>query len=275
VAVGSTNSQTIQIGNTGTSVLTITQASVAGTGFSTTGLTLPVSINPGQSTTFNAQYQPATAGAGSGSITLVSNAANSPTVLSLTGTGVAATQTLSFSTNTVSFGNVDTGTSSTQWVTVTDSGNSNVLISKIAASGAGYSLNGASVPVTLTPSQKLTFSVIFSPTVAGSVSGSVTIASNAAGSPGTISLSGSGVLSVPHTVNLAWTPSTSTVSDYNVYRSTTSGTGYTKLSGSPVSVVSYTDSSVVNGTTYYYVTTAVDSSGTESGYSNEAVAVIP
>jgi fibronectin type 3 domain-containing protein len=107
------------------------------------------------------------------------------------------------------------------------------------------------------------------------VSGSVTIASNAAGSPGTISLSGSGVLSVPHTVNLAWTPSTSTVSDYNVYRSTTSGTGYTKLSGSPVSVVSYTDSSVVNGTTYYYVTTAVDSSGTESGYSNEAVAVIP
>src|SRR6266403_75664 len=125
VAVGSTNSQTIQIGNTGTSVLTITQASVAGTGFSTTGLTLPVSINPGQSTTFNAQYQPATAGAGSGSITLVSNAANSPTVLSLTGTGVAATQTLSFSTNTVSFGNVDTGTSSTQWVTVTDSGNSN------------------------------------------------------------------------------------------------------------------------------------------------------
>ena len=275
VAVGSTNSQTIQIGNTGTSVLTITQASVAGTGFSTTGLTLPVSINPGQSTTFNAQYQPATAGAGSGSITLVSNAANSPTVLSLTGTGVAATQTLSFSTNTVSFGNVDTGTSSTQWVTVTDSGNSNVLISKIAASGAGYSLNGASVPVTLTPSQKLTFSVIFSPTVAGSVSGSVTIASNAAGSPGTISLSGSGVLSVPHTVNLAWTPSTSTVSDYNVYRSTTSGTGYTKLGGSPVSVVSYTDSSVVNGTTYYYVTTAVDSSGTESGYSNEAVAVIP
>ena len=34
-------------------------------------------------------------------------------------------------------------------------------------------------------------------------------------------------------------------------------------------------SSVVNGTTYYYVTTAVDGTGAESSYSNEAVAVIP
>jgi fibronectin type 3 domain-containing protein len=60
-----------------------------------------------------------------------------------------------------------------------------------------------------------------------------------------------------------------------VYRSTTSGSGYAKLTGSLVSVVNYTDPSVVNGTTYYYVTTAVDGSGNESTYSNEAVAVIP
>jgi TolB protein len=39
--------------------------------------------------------------------------------------------------------------------------------------------------------------------------------------------------------------------------------------------VNYTDSSVQNGTTYYYVTTAVDSSGNESTYSNEASANIP
>ena len=275
VTVGSTNSQTIQVTNTGSAVLTITQASVTGTGFSTTGLTLPLSINPGLSSTFNAQYQPAAAGAASGSITIVSNAATSPSVISLTGTGVAATQILSLSTNTVSFGNIDTGTSSTQTVTVTNTGNSNVQISQIAASGTGYSLSGAGVPVTLTPSQKLTFSVIFAPTVTGAVSGSVTITSNATGSPATITLSGSGVVPVPHTVSLSWTASTSTVSGYNVYRSTTSGTGYTKLTGSLVSVVSYTDSTVVNGTTYYYVTTAVDSSGNESTYSNEAVAAIP
>ena len=275
VTVGATNSQTIQVTNSGNAVLTVTQANVTGTGFSTTGLTLPLSINPGLSSTFNAQYQPASAGSASGSITIVSNAATSPNVVALTGTGVAASQILSLSTNSVSFGNVNTGTNSTQTVTVTNTGNSNVQISQIAASGAGFSLSGAGAPVTLTPSQKLTISVIFSPTVTGPASGSVTITSNATGSPATISLSGSGVVSVPHTVSLSWTASTSVVSGYNVYRSTTSGTGYTKLTGSLVSAVSYTDSTVVNGTTYYYVTTAVDSSGNESTNSNEAVAVIP
>jgi hypothetical protein len=275
VTVGAANSQTIQVTNTGNAVLTITQANVTGTGFSTTGLTLPLSINPGLSSTFNAQYQPAAAGAASGSIAIVSNAATSPNVVALTGTGVVATQILSLSTNTVSFGNVNTGTSSTQTVTVTNTGNSNVQVSQIAASGAGYSLSGVSVPVTLTPSQKLTISVIFAPTGAGSVSGSVTITSNATGSPATITLSGSGVVPTPHTVSLSWTASTSTVSGYNVYRSTTSGSGYAKLTGSLVSVVNYTDPSVVNGTTYYYVTTAVDGSGNDSTYSNEAVAVIP
>jgi fibronectin type 3 domain-containing protein len=37
----------------------------------------------------------------------------------------------------------------------------------------------------------------------------------------------------------------------------------------------YTDNTIVSGQTYYYATTAVDSSGVESGYSNLAQAVIP
>jgi fibronectin type 3 domain-containing protein len=121
----------------------------------------------------------------------------------------------------------------------------------------------------------LTFNVIFSPSVAGSLSGSVTITSNAIGSPATISLSGSGVVPVAHSVNLSWTASTSVVTGYNVYRSTTSGSGYSKLNGGLVSVVNYNDSSVVNGTTYFYVTTAVDATGAESANSNEAIAVVP
>jgi hypothetical protein len=275
VPVGSTNSQTIQIGNTGNGVLTITQASVTGSGFSTTGLTLPLSINPGRSSTFNAQYQPSAVGAASGSISLVSNAATSPIMVTLTAIGVAATQILSLSTNAVSFGSLDTGTNSTQTVSVTNTGNTNVQISQFTVGGAGYSLSGATAPVTLTPSQGMTFNIIFSPTVAGSVSGTVTITSNGTSSPATISLSGDGVVPVPHTVALTWTASTSAVSGYNVYRSTTSGTGYAKLNASLVPAVNYSDSSVVNGTTYYYVTTAVDPGGNESSYSNEASADIP
>ncbi len=78
-----------------------------------------------------------------------------------------------------------------------------------------------------------------------------------------------------HTVALSWTASTSVVSGYNVYRSTVNGSGYAKINSTLVSLLAYTDNSVQNGTTYYYVTTAVDSTSAESGFSNQATAVIP
>src|SRR6266487_2275713 len=81
---------------------------------------------------------------------------------------------------------------------------------------------------------------------------------------------------VTHSVALSWIASTtSTVSGYNVYRSTVSGTGDAKMNSSVVSVLIYTDGTVQNATTYYYVTTAVDGGGTESAYSNEVSAAIP
>jgi len=39
--------------------------------------------------------------------------------------------------------------------------------------------------------------------------------------------------------------------------------------------LTYTDSNLQSATAYYYVTTAVDSSGNESVYSNQATAAIP
>ncbi len=78
-----------------------------------------------------------------------------------------------------------------------------------------------------------------------------------------------------HTVALSWNASTSVVAGYNVYRSTVSGTGYTRVNLVLVPILAYTDTTVQNGTTYYYVTTAVDSTGLESTYSNQVSAVIP
>ncbi|MGB2677960.1 MAG: choice-of-anchor D domain-containing protein [Candidatus Acidiferrum sp.] len=276
VAVGTTDSQTIQLSNTGTAALTVSQVSVTGSVFSTTGLTLPLTLNPGQASTFNAQFSPTSAGSVSGSLTITSNAPGSPATVALTGTGVAATLTLSLSSNSFSFGNVNTGSSSTQTETITNTGNTNVQITQISISGSGYSLTGAGTPVGLSAGQTLTFSVIFSPTTAGSAPGTVTITSNATGSPAQIALSGTGVTPTTYSVALTWTASTSTVAGYYVYRSTTSGTGYAKLNASSAATgLTYTDTTVQNGTTYYYVTTAVDSSGTESLYSNEAQAPIP
>src|SRR5258708_3312149 len=69
-------------------------------------------------------------------------------------------------------------------------------------------------------------------------------------------------------VALSWNASTSATS-YNVKRSTVSGTGYVTVS-SPTTT-SYTDAGVTNGTTYYYVVTAVNGFG-ESANSAQASA---
>ncbi len=63
---------------------------------------------------------------------------------------------------------------------------------------------------------------------------------------------------------------------YNVYRSTTSGSGYQKINGSLISKnkPQYVDKQTIKGSTYYYVVTAVNKSGGESGYSNEVKVII-
>jgi hypothetical protein len=274
VVVGANLSQSLIISNTGTATLSISQITVTGATFTTSGYTLPINVNAGQQTTITVAFQPTAATTVSGNISIVSNAPTSPTSVGLSGTGIAATLTLGINPTSLSFGNVLTGTSSpTQNVTITNTGNSNVTISQITTSGAGYSVTGGSTPVTLTPSQNLVLGVQFSPTATGSVAGTISIVSNATGSPATVALSGTGV--VQHTVSLTWIASTSTVTGYNVYRSTTNGSGYVKINTSLIAGLTYTDASVTSGTTYYYVTTAVDSSGNESTFSNQATAVIP
>ncbi len=77
-----------------------------------------------------------------------------------------------------------------------------------------------------------------------------------------------------HSVTLSWNPSTSSgVTAYKVYRSTSATGTYTLLSSVGTSNTA-TDSTVASGQTYYYVVTAV-SNGTESAHSNTATAVIP
>jgi fibronectin type 3 domain-containing protein len=77
-------------------------------------------------------------------------------------------------------------------------------------------------------------------------------------------------------VALNWTmpASTSGITGYNVYRSTTSGAEATPALASPTTS-SYSDTTVVPGTTYYYRVTALGPNGEESFGSNEVYATIP
>ena len=75
-------------------------------------------------------------------------------------------------------------------------------------------------------------------------------------------------------VTLNWNASISpNIASYNIFRSTVSGGPYTKIDSS--TTLSYTDLKALPHTTYFYVVTAVNSSGQESANSNEATAVIP
>lgn len=275
VTVGQTNSQPVIVSNGGNEALTVSSYSVTGTGFSVTGLTTPFTVQPGQSASFNVAFGPTAAGAVTGSISLSSNAPNSPLALALTGTGAAATAGLTASPSSVAFGNVTLNASDSQNVSLKNTGNSNVTISAISVTGAGFSDSGVNAGLILTPNQSATLNVTFAPTTGGTVTGSVTIASNASNSPQTIALSGTGTTA--HSVGLSWSASSSSdVAGYNVYRGTVSGT-YSKINSSPLSNTSYTDASVQSGQdiTYYYVVTAVDSSGAESTDSNQATATVP
>ena len=62
---------------------------------------------------------------------------------------------------------------------------------------------------------------------------------------------------------------------YNIFRSTTSGGPYVQLNSSLIAGTTYADTTVADGTTYYYVATVVDSSNAESGYSAPIEAAIP
>jgi fibronectin type 3 domain-containing protein len=112
------------------------------------------------------------------------------------------------------------------------------------------------------------YNVSFTPKASGTVSGSLTLSSNAA-SAATASLSGTGI-APRHTVNLSWNASAG-VAGYNVYRSTSSTGTYVRINSTLDANTAYTDSSVVSGQTYYYETTAVNSSGQESARSTPPV----
>jgi hypothetical protein len=84
-----------------------------------------------------------------------------------------------------------------------------------------------------------------------------------------------GTISWAESVRLAWDANPEGgVAGYHVYRTLTSGIGYTRLTASPVSVPYYVDGNAVSPGTYYYATTAVDASGNESALSGEIRVVL-
>ncbi len=269
---GSSVTLTDSLTNTGGSSVTISQATATGTGFSISGLNAPLVLNPGASVTFSAVFAPQSAASLSGGIAVVSNASNSTLNVSLSGTGTAPGQ-LTLAPTALSFGNATVGTSVSQASSLSAAGAS-VTVSSASLSSAEFSLTGISLPVTIAAGQSVPVTMTFSPQTSGSASGVLSVGSNASNTA-TQSLSGVGVAPTQHSVSLSWTDTNSGISGYNVYRGNASGGPYTEINSGLDATTAYSDTSVVSGQTYYYVATAVNESGEESAYSNEAQGVVP
>ena len=220
---------------------------------------------------------PATASSDNGALFTVAVTDSTGSVLSnaATLTVNATASTLNTSATSLNFSSVNIGSDGILPVVFTNAGNSNVTISNVTISGAGYAASGVSSGQIVTPGHTATLNVTFAPAGTGSIAGNVTVTSNAANSTVSIALSGIGVQPAAHSVTLTWTASASTVSGYEVFRSTVSGGPYTVLNSTPDATTTYADMSVQATQKYYYVVTSVDSSGVESAYSSEVSALVP
>jgi hypothetical protein len=271
--LGNNNTKSVTVTNSGTGNVTISQVSVVGAGLSANGITAPMMLSAGQTTVLSIVFAPTTSGSVNGTVSVISDATNSPAAIAATGTGVQAS--LSASPSALNFGSVNVGSSGIQTVTLSNNGTAAASISQAAISGTGYTVSGLTLPMSLAVGASSSFTVQFTPTTAGTVSGGVTVTSNTPNSPTLVGLSGTGAAVVSHSVSLNWNASTSVVVGYNIYRGGVSGGPYALLNSAADSALSYTDTSVVSGQTYYYVVTAVDAAGVESVVSNEVQVIIP
>jgi hypothetical protein len=100
VPVASTGTLSLTLTSSGTAPVTVSSVALQGTGFSDSGATFPVTLNPNQSVTLSVQFDPTVAGAASGKLTITSNSTTGGTAqVPLSGTGTAVPHEIDLSWN--------------------------------------------------------------------------------------------------------------------------------------------------------------------------------
>jgi hypothetical protein len=198
VTVGATSGAlTFTVSNTGTATLTGTIARGGGTStefaFSPSAFSIPASGAP---VTVSVTYAPAAVGADSGTLVVSSNDAASPTVsVSLSGNGVAApAPSIALVPASLDFGTVTVGGSTSLTTSVQNGGTAALVVSSIALGPSTNALFtwSPAAPFTVPAGGNTTVTVTFSPTAAQAEMGTMVFTSNAATSPTSLAVSGTG-----------------------------------------------------------------------------------
>ena len=218
--------QSVTLTSTGTAPVTVSADTLTGAGFTASGISMPVTLNPGQSATLNLQFHPTVSGAVTGQLTFTSNSSTNPsTAVTLSGTGVPALTGLTCSSTsitgsgtdsclvslnaapsgtglTVSLSSADPAVKVPSTVTIPANATSagfNATVSAVTSAQTA-TLSATAGSVSKTFALQLSASVPTLTVSAGSLAfGSVTV--NTAATPQTVTLKSTGT--VPVTVNSA------------------------------------------------------------------------
>jgi hypothetical protein len=206
-AVGTTTAaQVVTIKNTGTTAVSFTASTtITGSGASSFIKSASTCTNPlpaGASCTNSIEFDPTVSGALSAVITYMDTAAGSPQTVALSGTGGSAGPTLSITPGSLSFGSTAVGTTTAaQVVTIKNTGTTAVSFTAsttITGSGASSFIKSASTCTNPLPAgASCTNSIEFDPKAAGALSAVITYTDTAAGSPQTVTLTGTGTTATP------------------------------------------------------------------------------
>jgi hypothetical protein len=178
----------VTLTNAGDVALTLIAASTAGD-FNVVN-SCGTSLAGHASCSFAVTFTPTATGTRSGTLT-VSDQFRVQTV-PLTGTG-AAPAGVSLTPTALAFGPVGVGLAgAAQTLTLTNNGGLPLTISATSVS-AGFAIAASTCGSTLAAGAVCTMQVIFAPTVAGTAAGTLVLTDNAAGSPQTVNLTGTGV----------------------------------------------------------------------------------
>ncbi len=213
-AVGATTAaQLVTLKNTGTAVATLTSETFTGTNatsFVKSATTCGTSLAVGASCTVSVEFKPTVAGALTASLSIADNATGTPQLATLKGTATAAsTYTLSVSPTSVAFASTVVGTTTAaQVVTIKNTGTAAITLTSETLTGtneASFIKSATTCGTSLAAAATCTVSVEFKPTAAGTLTGSLSVADNATGTPQTVALSGVATAAATHTVSLSTT----------------------------------------------------------------------
>ena len=184
--------QTVALSNTGTAPLSVSSIVASGDFGQTSNCVGPLAA--GASCNIAVTFTPAATGTRTGTLTIADNAANSPQSVPLTGTGINPSGAGLSPTSLSFYYQVINTTSAAKKVTLTSTGTTNLSISSIAVAGtnAGDFAETYNCPASMAPGAKCTINVKFTPTALGARTATLAVTDNAANSPQTVALSGTG-----------------------------------------------------------------------------------